>query len=110
MSVSSFFHTLKGGVVHVFKWVFAEEPKIVAETEKVTVEVETYIGSNKVLAAIADPIKEALETEATAFVTQAKTAFTAGTPVTTMVSIIATDLRADGSTILSKVEATVLPQ
>jgi hypothetical protein len=109
MSIETFFHSIGAGASHVFKWIFTEEPKVAAAVEKVVIEVETYVGSNKFLSAIATPIETALKTEATAFVTQAKTAIAAGTPVTTMASTISTDLRAAGSTIISSVEATVAP-
>ena len=110
MSIQSFFHSIGAGATHVFKWVFEEEPKVAAAVEKVVIEVETYVGSNKFLSAIATPIETELKAQATNFVNQAKTAIAAGTPVTTMAATIATDLRAAGSNILSSVETSVQPQ
>jgi hypothetical protein len=109
MSLSTIFHDFTGGVKHVFTWIFEEEPKVEAKVEKVVIEVETYIGSNKFLSTIATPIEAELKKEAAAFVTTAKATITTGTPVSTIVSTIATNLRAAGSDILSKVESAIAP-
>ncbi len=82
---------------------------MVAEVEKVTVEVETYVGSNKFLAAIATPVETALKAEATKFVTDAKAVATSGGTATADAAAIAKDLRASGESIISAVKATVAP-
>jgi hypothetical protein len=110
MSLSTIFHDFTGGVKHVFTWVFEEEPKVKAEVEKVVIEIQTYVGSNKFLSAIASPIETELKAQATAFVNSAKATLTSGGSITADAATIATNLRAAGSSILGTVESSVAPQ